>query len=645
MEEQAKLGLKTEQKINSVEDYKFEPIKGYPMLSWKGKRPFTSTVFYPAQLKEVHGSEKDGWFNKIFWGDNLQVMSHLLKQFRGQVDLIYIDPPFDSKADYKKTIKVKGTRTNNDLNAFEEKQYTDIWTNDEYLQFIYERLILLKELLADTGSIFLHCDDTKNYLLRSLLDEVFGSSNFRNEIIWKRSTSTGLSSKRCGTLHDTIFWYSKSESYKFFMQYHEYEEKYLKRARKDENGRMYIPIPTGNPGLRPNLYYEYKGYWPHENGYKWTKEKLAQYDLEGRLIFPEDKGGRIQYKQYLDEMEGVKLQDMWVDINAVNPVAEERNGYPTQKPEALLERIIKMASKKGDIVFDCFMGSGTTQAVAMMQGRKFLGADINLGAIQTTSKRLAALAKKINEKAPEIKFDDEGEKLFVGFQVYNVNHYDVFRNPIEAKELLIKALEIQPLPNNNLYDGEKDGRMVKVMPVNRIATRPDLNELITGFDYKVFEKRNEISPGKPVEHILLICMGHEPDLGAFLKEQLKASGFLIDVEVVDILRSNSNLEFKRESEAEITKEGTRLFIRQFYPMNLLQKLSIMKENVDDWRELVESVMIDFNYDGAVLEPQIVDVPDESQLVKGVYEIPANSGTIRIKITDLLSESLEITVNG
>jgi hypothetical protein len=279
------------------------------------------------------------------------------------------------------------------------------------------------------------------------------------------------------------------------------------------------------------------------------------------------------------------------------------------------------------------MGSGTTQAVSMKLGRRFIGADINLGAIQTTTKRLLSIANEINERLNDIIY-------YTGFSVYNVNHYDVFRNPLEAKEILIKALEIQPLPNNSIYDGEKDGRMVKLMPINRIATRADLNELITNFDYKSFDRANEKSPGKPVESLLLVCMGHEPSLAA---ELLNAVPYKLDVEIVDILRDKSNLEFKRDAEAEIVIEGGKLLIREFYPMNLLQKLSLMKENVEIWKELVDSIMIDFNFDGAVFEPQVVDVPEGETLVQGIYDIPANSGTIRVKITDLLSESLEQTI--
>ncbi|SFO05113.1 site-specific DNA-methyltransferase (adenine-specific)/adenine-specific DNA-methyltransferase [Nitrosospira briensis] len=620
----------------TIEKYEFEPIKGYPMLNWRGKRPFASTQYYPAQLKEIHGEEVDGWRNKIFWGDNLQVMSHLLKNFRGKIDLIYIDPPFDSKADFKRKISLMGKAGTAEHSSFEDKQYSDIWTNDEYLQFMYERVTLLRELLSPTGSIFLHCDDTKNFLLRALLSEVFGEDNFRNEIIWKRSTATGLASRRCGTLHDTIYWYSKTSDYYFKMQYHAHEADYLKRARKDENGRQYIPIPTGNPGPRPNLYYDYKGYFPHSNGYKWTREKMEEYDRMGRLIFPESTDGRIQFKQYLDEVEGVKLQDLWLDVYPVNPVAKERNGYPTQKPESLLDRIISMATEPSGLVFDCFMGSGTTQASAMKTGRRFIGADINLGAIQTTSKRLTSIADELRQKS----FDEEA-KIFSGFELYNVNHYDVFRNPIQARDLLIEALEVQKLEFSTVFDGEKDGRMVKIMPVNRITTRADLNELIAGFDYKAWERRQNENPNRPVEKVSLVCMGHELDLAAQLV--LAAKPFKIDVEVVDILRDKSDLEFKRDSQAKVSIKKGELVIEKFYPMNLLQKLSLQKESVEDWKELAESVLIDWNYDGAVLQPALVDIPGKDDLVKGVYKVPDDAGTIRVKITDLLSESWEGSV--
>jgi site-specific DNA-methyltransferase (adenine-specific)/adenine-specific DNA-methyltransferase len=326
-------------------------------------------------------------------------------------------------------------------------------------------------------------------------------------------------------------------------------------------------------------------------------------------------------------------------------MSSERLNYPTQKPEALLERIISASSNPGDLVLDCFMGSGTTQAVAMKLGRRFIGVDINLGAVQITTKRLLQVAQELGQNPPQLELGTEGEDnapstFYTGFEVYNVNHYDIFRNPVEAKELLLDALEVNRLQPGHLFDGEKDGRMIKVMPVDRIATRKDLNELITGFNYTAFERRWAESPNKPVEKLTLVCLGHEPGLAAHLQQEVGQGKYILDVEVVDILRDRQDIQFKRDAEAQIVIQDDHLVIERFYPMNLLSKLSWQKETVDDWRELVESVMIDWNYDGAVLQPAIVDIPGGNALVSGRYPIPDDAGTIRVKITDLLSESLE-----
>ena len=575
------------------ETYQFDPIQGYPMLNWKGKRPFQSTQYYPAQLKETYGEEVDDWTNKIYWGDNLQVMSHLLKTYRGQINLIYIDPPFDSKADYKKRIELRGEKVENDHTAFEEKQYTDIWTNDEYLQFMYERLILMKELLAPNGSIYVHCDPNMSHYLKVLMDaEIFSKDQFRNEVVWFKGYRGTPRRNRYQQEHEIIFFYSKSKEYTWNDIYGEYKDLDLKRYNKiDEDGKRYALIRR----VRTN--------------------------------------GEVYYGKTYPKG---KLQGDVIEIPIMASTDSERLSYPTQKPTELIQQFIKASSNPGDLVFDCFMGSGTTQAVAMKLGRRFIGADINLGAVETTTKRLLNVAAEIHNNTEK----EASQTFYTGFEVYNVNHYDVFRNPVEAKGLLIEALEIQSLPAGGIYDGETDGRMVKIMPINRIATRADLDELVKGFDYRVFQSREEQRPTAPVEKLLLVCMGHEPDLAAALQSEVS---FKLDIEVMDILRDKSELEFKRESEVKIVRNNGHLIIEQFYPMNLLQKLSLMKENVEEWRELVESVKIDFNYDGAVMNPLVVDPPEEDDPVKGTYPIPADAGTIRVKITDLLSESLEVTV--
>lgn len=187
-----------------------ETIKGFPELRWTGKRPYRATQYFPAQLREKYGEEKDGWINKIFWGDNLQVMSHMLKDYRGKIDLIYIDPPFDSKADYKRKISIKNIgNTTSDSTSFEEKQYGDIWTNDEYIQFMYERLLILRELMAENASIFVHCDWHKVHHLRCLMDEVFGQNMFLNEIVWQRTRAAHSDATYFGKVHDNILVYDE----------------------------------------------------------------------------------------------------------------------------------------------------------------------------------------------------------------------------------------------------------------------------------------------------------------------------------------------------------------------------------------------------------------------------------------------------
>jgi adenine-specific DNA-methyltransferase len=641
-QEKIKFGA-PESSTTEVVKYEFEPIQGFPMLNWRGKRPFTSTQFYPAQLKESHGEEVGGWRNKIYWGDNLQVMSHLLKEYRGKVDLIYIDPPFDSKADYKKKVQLHGEKTTNDQTSFEEKQYTDIWTNDEYLQFMFERLTIAKELLSDQGSMYLHCDWHKGHYLRLIMDEIFGQSNYRNEITWVRTASHNDTTGKYSRVKDSILFYSKNSDVIFNPQFTEYTDDYIASEwRKLPSGRFYksenMLDPRGSMALFD--FHGTKARWrtsPEKMEKMWNHPQTEVPNSHGRIKLGKNgkpiKRCRIMF---LDELPGVPLSDNWTDISYVAGRAKEAQNYPTQKPEKLLERIILTSSKPGDLILDGFMGSGTTQAAAMKLGRRFIGADINLGAIQTTTKRLLNITNELYPKQQSLS-DGKQETFYTGFEVYNVNHYDVFRNPLEAKELLIEALEIHPLEKSSLYDGEKDGRMVKIMPVNRIATRADLNELISGFDYRAFERRQDEKPNQPVEKLLLVCMGHETDLKATLEKEVS---FKLDIEVVDILRDKSNLEFKRDSEAKVVIEGNKLVIKQFYPMNLLQKLSLQKENVDDWRELVESVMVDWNYDGAVLEPAVVDSPEKNELVIGEYTIPEDAGTIMVKITDLLSESLE-----
>ena len=557
--------------------FEFEHHKCLPELIWHGKRPYYSTQYYPAKLCESYIDNNNEWKNKLFWGDNLQVMSHLLKDYKGKIDLIYIDPPFDSKTDYKKRIELHGKSKNK--YSFEEKQFSDTWVNDDFLQFMYERLIIMRELLSDKGCIYLHCDWHKSHHLRMIMDEVFGSENFVNEIIWHYSgagTPKGCWAKR----HDNIFLYSKTSKYTFNADdiRTDYSVATIERFSHTINN-VRNGINFGTQSLNP----------------------LGKY--------PEDV----------------------LDIPIEAPSANARTGYPTQKPETLIERIIKASSNPGDLIFDCFMGSGTTQTVAMKLGRRFIGADINLASIQTTTKRLLSVAKQLNnEFFNEIKYTN--------FEVYNVNNYGIFSNPVKAKEMIIESLGIHAFSKSDVWDGELNGRMVKIMPINRITNKDDLKGILGNLPYEVYRKRNNDNPNQPVERITVICMGHEPDLKESFKNQCT---YNIDIEILDILKDDLYLQLKHKAETDIVCDNNRLIIKSFYPANLMKK--VQKDAIESWHQLVDSIMIDWNYNGEVLQPSCIDIPSKNEIVKGVYDIPENSGTIRVKITDLLSESIEIEV--
>ena len=571
-------------------------FEGFPNSDGQEKGPFISTQFFPAQRKEQYGEPINGWKNRIYWGDNLQVMSHLLREYRGQVDLIYIDPPFDSKANYIKKIARRGLSPHGDRSGFEEAQYSDLWNADNYLQWLYERIILCKEFMKEGGSIMVHCDWHKSHHIRCLLDEVFTPTGFVNEIVWHYYNKMQGNINKFANNHDMIFWYSNTGSF----THNKFREKRKEPIRQIKR--------------------------------VWDKEKQAIVNAKG-------DDGKVIYETSTHRT----VDDVW-RLSMLQPADKvEPTGYPTQKPEHLLARLITACSNPGDLVFDPFMGSGTTQDVALKLGRRFLGADINLGAIEITISRLLETIGELGHEGLNGElFEGLGicspETFYTGFDLYNVNDYDIFRNPDEAKVLIKEAMELQPLSSTSVFDGQRDQHLVKIMPVNRITTKADLNDVIAALDFKAFERRQAEAPSKVVEKVMLVCMGHEPDIGPELVKAAKP--FNIEVEVVDLIRDKQNLHFKRQSDARLAIEDGHLIVTGFYPLNLLQKLSLETDAIEDWRQLVETVKIDWNYDGAVLSPIIVDTPDKDELVQGRYPIPEDASTIRVKITDLLSESWE-----
>ncbi len=233
----------------AFETFEFDlpPIRGFPELRWAGKRPFKSTQYFPAQKKESYGDPTDGWWNRVYWGDNLQVMSHLLREFRSEIDFIYIDPPFDSKADYKKKISLNGASAENDHTSFEEVQYSDLWNNDGYIQFMYDRLTIASQLLRPTGFIAVHVDWKKVHHLRVVMDELFGPQKFRNEIIWAYPGREMHIDNKFNAKHDNILLYGMSDEAKIRMANvaipYDKEERVKSLRRKihtDDDGREWV---------------------------------------------------------------------------------------------------------------------------------------------------------------------------------------------------------------------------------------------------------------------------------------------------------------------------------------------------------------------------------------------------------------------
>lgn len=600
-----------------------EKAKGRPMLQWVGKKPLDKIEYYPAQEKEIYGDKNSKDFNKLFWGDNLQVLAHLLKEYRGKIDLIYIDPPFDSKAEYVKKVKIRGEKIEGEQHSLlEEKQYTDIWEKDEYLQFMYERLLIMRELLADTGSIYLHCDWHRGAFLRLIMDEVFGEENFKNEIVWHYMTYQGQVEKYFPRKHDHILFYTKTKGYHFELLKDQEFEKNI------DYKRWHRYLVNGNE-IRGNNYPKddtrfdvFINKWREENKREPTKNDVI-YRLEGYTI-----------------------DSVW-NIKAEDPKSLTRTGYPTQKPEALLERIIKASSNEGDVVADFFVGSGTTPAVAQKLGRRWIACDINLGAIQTTTKRLNQI---IQEQQKEKAKDFKG---LYAFKIYNVNDYDIFKNELEAKEIVMEMYGVEPI-KRSYFDGILDNNFVKVMPMNRVLNKTDIKDVLKNIKNKIdtFSVRQKSEAGEPVyeEGVLIICSGMEFDVSDYLKKENKTG---VKVEIRDILTDKKNLIFKKKPEAkiEVKAEDKKLSveIKEFYSPILMRKLEIenakilKKEHqakVKDFRQIIDSVAIDVDYDGKIFNAEITDLPSKKEIIKGKYNWDYEKKgkySVAVKVVDVLGE--------
>jgi len=612
-------------------DVKIAQAKGRPMLTWVGKRPLSRVTAFPAQHVETFDptgslggkpTDPDVWKDwpaacpkggLLFHGDNKDVLAHLLANgFRGKVKLIYIDPPFDSGADYVRRVSLRGATGTAKLDGDaytlgEQIQYTDIWANDNYLQFMYERLLLLKELLADDGSLYVHMDSNRGHQIKLVCDEVFGADSFQREIIWRIGWVSGYKAAARNWIrnHDTIFFYTRDPKRVTF-------------------NKEYIPYPEG-----------------------YTRRDGTPPDGEGRPI--EDTWNCDE----LDRMDSIQIMSF----------SGEKLDFPTQKNENLVARIVRASSNPGDLVLDCFVGSGTTAAVAQRLGRRWIGCDINKGAIQTTAKRLQiiineqiAQGKKECTRNAQGKLIEDAEKADeeppapaqFALTVWRVNDYDLAIQHNEAVNLACDHIGIQRTRSDAYFDGTLGDALAKIIPFGHPLTPLDLEELKRELEARPEEDRR----------VTVVCLGMEIAAQAWIEDWNRLRKGDKAVNRIDVIELRTDAKYGKFIKHEAATAKVRMarkkgkvaieiedFISPTIVERLAQQAGVVKAAIDDWRAMVDCVMIDTEYDGEVFNVTLSDVPEKkTDLVDGRYELPAPEGqtVVAVKIIDMLGEEVLVT---
>jgi site-specific DNA-methyltransferase (adenine-specific)/adenine-specific DNA-methyltransferase len=486
-------------------------------LVWNGKTREVCTAILPFQTLEhidqprkekrdedelgfdTGGRQVKGWTNKLIWGDNKLILSSLKSgalrrqiEEAGGLKLIYIDPPFDVGADFSMDIEIGGETFHKEPNLLEQIAYRDTWGRgaDSFIAMIYERLILMRDLMTPDASIYVHCDWRVTAFIRLALDEIFGADNFRNEIVWLRTNAHNMATKGYVRAQDTIYYATRSGRFVFNEEFTEYGEAQLGRYKKDETGRLYTGRDLTFSGANPNRQFEWRGSKPPSHrSWGYSLEKLEELWTKGLILTKQDGSPRLDgLKTYLDETRGKPVTTIWDDVGRVGNTSAERLGYPTQKPEALLERVVKTSTDPNDLVADFFGGSGTTAAVAEKLGRKWITTDLGKFAIHTTRKRLIEVQRELKAAG----------KPFRAFEVLNLGRYErqaylnvagrlsgrkkeqaLARKEQQVRDLILKAYRAEPLPDTGFFHGKSGGRLVVVGPINLPVGRLFVEEVIT----------------------------------------------------------------------------------------------------------------------------------------------------------------------
>lgn len=475
-----------------------EEIKNMPTgLCWQGKKTEVERIVLPFQTIETINESRatrekeklkgpdifktetgEAWQNRLIWGDNKYVMASLLAEFAGKIDLIYIDPPFATGADFSVKMEIGDVEWTKEPSAIEDKAYRDTWGRglDSYLQMMYERLVLMRELLSERGSIYVHLDWHVGHYIKIVLDEIFGRDNFRNDISWRKLSAAKAQSNFFSNVKDSVFYYTKTEKTTFNPQFIDSEKDDTNYAYLEEKtGRQYGSFDFTQKGTGPARRFGKTVLTPPPGKHWiWSQDKIDTAMDEGRIIFT--SSGLPRVKRYLDEKIGNYIGDLWADgeVEPLSANSSERLNYDTQKPEALLERIINASSNEDDLVADFFCGSGTTGAVAEKLGRRWIMADLGRFAIHTTRKRLLGI---------------EGCKPFV---VQNLGKYErqywqgvTFKKRSDEQiplfeyiQFILKLYNAEPLAGMLHLHGRKGKRLIHVGAVDAPVTFAEIQDAV-----------------------------------------------------------------------------------------------------------------------------------------------------------------------
>lgn len=653
--------LKAGEKLPKEYIYKLFADEEDVFLFWNGRKeeitnvalPFHSIEHIDEPRKEIgqagqqydlfdtRGRQLKGWTNKLIWGDNKLILSSLANgplrediENEGGLKLIYIDPPFAVGADFGFNIEIGGETAEKKQSIIEEIAYRDTWGKgiSSYLKMMYERVKIMHNLLAENGSIYVHCDWRVSSHIKLICDDILSIDNYRNEVVWVRSTNPKGSqhtTNKYDVFTDTIHFYSKSESsifnYDDIRTDYSEDELLEKYKYTDEKGRYYDgPIERSlSMGPRPTMVYEYKGYTPKISGWRMEKDKLIKLDEEGNLGWT--KNGKPFRKLRPHDDKGRPVGNIWDDISVLNSQADERIGYPTQKPEALLERIIKASSNEGDLIADFFAGSGTTAAVAEKLGRKWITADLGRFSVHTVRKRLIGVQRELQSSG----------KDFRAFEVLNLGKYerqffmdDLTNGARKSKEevyinLILEAYKAKRIDQHSAIHGTKSGRFVHVGPLDVPVTQSLLEiifeeckqKLYTQVDVLGFEFEMGLAPHfvqKLNEQGVSITLKYIPkevfdkravEKGqvrffdvAFLQTKEVIKGKSVTIELTDFITHYT------QDDIEDLQQSMRVGSKVAFENGQIIKIEKDKNGIitrtvltEKWQDWIDYWAIDFNY--------------------------------------------------